>query len=317
MSTKSNNQGRAYEYACLITLKQEIEKCRPTHIEENSSYTSALHAWNTLDADTQTTYLRSSLVATEAIFEMEPRILENDKNVLELSIQKDERGKVVDVRDIIIIRRNIAWEIGLSLKHNHFAVKHSRLSHTLDFSQSWYGIPCSQQYWNDVTPIFNYLKECKSQKLPFSSIAHKETTIYTPVLDAFINEILRQYKSDTSIPSKFVEYLLGKFDFYKVVSVDAKHQTLIQTFNTHGTLNQNSKAQKAKVKVPIASLPTRIVSLDYKPKSSTTVELYMDGGWQFSFRVHSAKTICEPSLKFDVQIIGMPIQIISITALWK
>ncbi|MEG2575602.1 MAG: HaeIII family restriction endonuclease [Christensenella sp.] len=43
----------------------------------------------------------------------------------------------------------------------------------------------------------------------------------------------------------------------------------------------------------------------------------MDGGWQFSFRIHNAATLVEPSLKFDVQIIGMPVTIISINCTWN
>ena len=31
-----------------------------------------------------------------------------------------------------------------------------------------------------------------------------------------------------------------------------------------------------------------------------------DNGWQFSFRVHNAEKHVTPSLKFDIQIEGMP-----------
>ncbi len=44
MSNKSNNQGRAYEFAYLITLFEEISKIRPAKIEENSSYFAAKRA---------------------------------------------------------------------------------------------------------------------------------------------------------------------------------------------------------------------------------------------------------------------------------
>jgi len=80
---------------------------------------------------------------------------------------------------------------------------------------------------------------------------------------------------------------IGEFDFYKVISVDNKRMTQINTFNMHGTLNKPGK-HKPKDTAPIVPLPTRIVSLDFKPNSTNTVELYMDGGWQFSFRIHNA-----------------------------
>ena len=33
---------------------------------------------------------------------------------------------------------------------------------------------------------------------------------------------------------------------------------------------------------------TRIVSFEYKSDSKNTLELYFDGNWQFSFRIHNA-----------------------------
>ena len=48
------------------------------------------------------------------------------------------------------------------------------------------------------------------------------------------------------------------------------------------------------------------MALEFKPGSTNTVEMFLDNGWQLSFRIHSASTKVEPSLKFDVQFIGMP-----------
>lgn len=80
----------------------------------------------------------------------------------------------------------------------------------------------------------------------------------------------------------------------------------------HGQLNRASKTIKPQIHIPVACLPTRIVNLEFKPNSTNTVELYMDGGWQFSFRIHNAATNVETSLKFDIQIVGMATTIITI-----
>lgn len=48
MSSKSNDQGRAYEYICLHSLHDEISAIRKSRIIHNSSYDAAEHAWNTL-----------------------------------------------------------------------------------------------------------------------------------------------------------------------------------------------------------------------------------------------------------------------------
>ncbi len=74
------------------------------------------------------------------MYELEPLILENDNDTLSLSLQTDNQGQDGDVRDVLIVRKGIDWEIGLSIKHNHFAVKHSRLSKKLDFVKKWESI---------------------------------------------------------------------------------------------------------------------------------------------------------------------------------
>ena len=74
----------------------------------------------------------------------------------------------------------------------------------------------------------------------------------------------------------------------------------------YGTLNQPSKIQKPSLRVPTMELPTTLLYVNFKPDSKTTVIMSFDNGWQFSFRIHNAKDTVEPSLKFDVQIIGMP-----------
>lgn len=317
MTSKSNDQGRAYEFACLQALFEEISKIRPTKIEMTDGYSAAKNAWDLMDEHIQAIYEESALAAVETLFELEPLIIEDGNDELLLKIQQDSKGEEGDVRDILIIRRNIEWEIGLSLKHNHFAVKHSRLGRSLDFGEKWFGISCSQEYWDEIRPIFDYLADEKAKGSNWSDLPAKADDVYVPLLKAFINEVKRSNEKDSSIPQRMVEYLLGAFDFYKVVSVDNERVTQIQTFNLHGTLNQASSKETPKIKIPVASLPTRIVSLDFKPGSNTTVELYMDGGWQFSFRIHSAATKVETSLKFDVQIIGRPAAIIDIECKWK
>ena len=137
------------------------------------------------------------------------------------------------------------------------------------------------------------------------------------MLNAFIEELRDAYANHKELPQKMVEYLLGEYDFYKIISIDNKRLTQINSFNLHGTLNQNGKRRKATSSIPRILLPTRIVSLGFKPDSDNTVELYMDGGWQFSFRIHNASTMVESSLKFDIQIIGMPTTIVTISCSWK
>ena len=297
---------------------EEISKVRPAKIEENNSYFAAERAWNTLTESEKTMYKISALAGVNTIFDLEPLILDDSDDELELKIQSDDKGKEGDVRDVLIIRRGIEWEIGLSVKHNHFAVKHSRLSKNLDFGKKWYGINCSKQYWRDIKPIFDYL-DCEKQKgSKWSDLPNKEHDVYVPLLNAFKGELERQsLLFGRDIPKLMVEYLLGKFDFYKVIGIDSKKIIQIQSYNLRGTLNRQGNMRKRSIELPITTLPTRIISIGYKPDSKNTLELYLDGGWQFSFRIHNASTKVESSLKFDIQIIGMPTTIVSIDRRWK
>lgn len=306
MSSKSNDQGRAYEYICLHTLNNAIGRIRNSEIEKNSCYEAAEHAWNTLSGAEKALYTLSAKSTIDTIFALEPNIIEKENDVLKLYIQSDEHGEVADVRDIIIQRKDIVWEIGLSIKHNHMAVKHSRLGKVLDFGEKWYGIKCSYDYWNEVKPIFDFLDVEKSKGTYFRDLNSKEDDVYVPLLNAFMREVKKQVENDSSIPRKLVEYLLSKYDFYKVISIDSQRITTIQSFNMYGTLNLPSKTQTPTLEVPVIDLPTSLLYIGFKPKSKTTVIMSFDNGWQFSFRIHNAKDIVESSLKFDIQIAGIP-----------
>lgn len=317
MSNQSNDRGRAYEYIFINTLSSEINKIRPAEVVHNSSYQAALRSWEHMTEGFQNLLMKSAMAAVGTIFDLEPMILEMSPDILKLSIQADSRGREGDVRDIVISRSDVQWEIGLSLKHNHFAVKHSRLAKSLDFGAKWFGIPCSEQYWHEVKPIFDYLREQKAEHKKWAELPSKEQTVYVPLLRAFINEVLRSNAKDPSVPQKMVEYLLGEFDFYKVISIDRKQITQIQSFNLHGTLNQPSENGFPKSTMERTLLPTKIVSFDFKTDSTTTVELYLDGGWQFSFRIHNASTKVETSLKFDIEIMKDPTTIAYIDCPWR
>ena len=206
MSTRSNDQGRAYEYAWMKTLYKVLRERRKTRIVDNSSLHANAKAWTLIDEKTQQTFIISAEFAIDAVLEMEPRMSENE---LVLEFQKDGAGIKGDVRDIVVRRDNIKWEIGLSIKHNHDAVKHSRLSYKLNFGKEWFDMPCSDAYWNAVTPIFDMLKNEKDKGTKWSEITEKDEKVYVPLLQAFIDEVNRAYEKDKDMPRKMIEYLIG------------------------------------------------------------------------------------------------------------
>ena len=312
---RSDSFGRAFEYICIQSLEAEISKVRPVTIIKNASYYQDKVAWESMDESDQSLMRKGAKAAIPTLMDLEPKIEENSGNILTLKLQADTEGIIGDVRDILIIRDDVEWIIGISVKHNNFAVKHSRLSSHLDFGSMWLDMPCSATYWEDVKPIFTPLKESRG-RVAWSQFPNKATAVYIPLLKAFMDEIKRDYQIDNSVPAKLVEYLLGKYDFYKLIGIDSEQETRLMAFNLRGTLNKSSQKKKPSRLIPVSLLPTRIVSLEMKPQSTNTAELYMDNGWQFTFRIHNASTMVEPSLKFDVQIVGMPTTIITINCAW-
>ena len=92
---------------------------------------------------------------------------------------------------------------------------------------------------------------------------------------------------------------------------------MIHTFNIHDTLNKPSKVKVSAITVPVIDLPTELVAIKFKSGSNNTVEMYLNNGWQLSFRIHNASSKVEQSLKFDVQFIGMPVSILNLECRWK
>ena len=318
MSNKSNDNGRAFEYACIKELESSISAFRPVVINEKSIEASK-RAWLSISNEQQEKLIIASKAFIKLLFDAEPLILEYESksDIVELSINKDSDAEAGDVRDIIIKRAEISWDVGLSMKHNHFAAKHSRLSAKIDFGKKWYNLPCCDDYWARITPIFQNLCKLKEDKCAWHDMRDKETSVYMPLLDAFMHEIDRANKLDCQIPQRLISYLLGIKDFYKVVSVDRKELTEFQCFNLRGELNKNGRNCKAKVIIPVADLPNEIISLRIKPNSTNTVEMFLNNGWSLSFRIHNASTIVEPSLKFDIQFVGVPSNIITINCQWN
>lgn len=317
VSTKSNDQGRAYEYAWMKALYNVLDALRETRIIENSSLTVNEKTWAAMDDEIKETFMESANAAVSTILELEPRLTEIDEDELTLEFQKDGKGIEGDVRDIVIKRENIKWEIGLSIKHKHEDAKHSRLSHKLDFGKSWYGISCSQSYWAAVNPVFERLKDGKQKGERWTDLENKEDIVYIPLLKAFMDEINRAYAIDDELPRKLIEYLIGIEDYYKIVSHDNKRLTLIHTFNVRGTLNKSSRTKISAITVPIVDLPTEIVAIKMKKDSDNTVEIYLNNGWQLSFRIHNADSKVEPSLKFAVKFEGMPPSVLHLECKWK
>lgn len=313
--------GKAYEYACVRAIVELVGQARKVHILHNSSLSVASGAWASIDAALQDTMSKSARAGIESLLQLEPKILEDGGDDLELQLQEDNRGRDGDVRDVLLLRRSIQWEIGISVKHNHSAVKHSRLSKTINFGKDWLGLDNSDEYFKEIEPVFTRLEELRSQGVAWSKVENKDRAVYVPVLRAFMEELQRlDAENPKVVTARLLEYLLGRKDFYKIISNDANRTTVLQCFNLHGTLNTPSQNRQPSLRVGGVAMPSKIYFFDFKDtnsgQSTTTIQLVMDNNWAISFRIHSARTLVEPSLKFDIQLTGVPSSMFSNSVSW-
>ncbi|MGT0092023.1 HaeIII family restriction endonuclease [Helicobacter pylori] len=307
MSDKSNNQGRAYEYAWCLALEQKLSVFKKVIVDKQNGFNACYRAYESLEKSLQERYLESAKQGVLLLLDCEPLLSEvigSSQNGITLSLQKDKLGEIGDIRDILIYFDRFC--IGLSIKHNHDAVKHSRLSKDLDFGKKWLGVGVSQNYKDTIKPLFEKLENAKKEGMLWRDFPNKEQEIYAPLLQAFKKEVLRiDENKKNKVPQKMVEYLLGKYDFYKAILLEREQKTKLEAYHFHNTLNRSVKNKPKRI-IPLSKLPTRMIYFDFKPKSFNTLELVLDEGWSFSLRIHNASSRVEPSLKFDIKLLSKP-----------
>ena len=134
---------------------------------------------------------------------------------------------------------------------------------------------------------------------------------------AFLNELQRLASEvRNEIPSKLLNYLIGRHDFYKIITLEQRKTTQVQAFNVNGTLNKRSQADVSDTKIPLLRLPSKFLDITFKNGSNSTIIVTCDNGWSLSFRIHNASTKVENSLKFDIQLIGIPSSLYVNQQLW-
>ncbi len=310
MSDKSNNQGRAYEYAWFLALEQKLSVFKKVIVDKQNGFNACYRAYESLEKSLQERYLESAKQGVLLLLDCEPLLSEvigSSQNEITLSLQKDKLGEIGDVRDILIYFDRFC--IGLSIKHNHDAVKHSRLSKDLDFGEKWLGVGVSQHYKDTIKPLFERLENAKKEGMLWRDFPNKEQEIYAPLLQAFKKEVLRIDENEKNkVPQKMVEYLLGKYDFYKAILLEREQKTKLEAYHFNNTLNRSVKNKPKRI-IPLSKLPTRMIYFDFKPKSFNTLELVLNEGWSFSLRIHNASSRVEPSLKFDIKLLSIPVSV--------
>ena len=270
--------GKAFEFAIARNLETQLNV--PIKMDRVASTAKNHYVQCNLS------YLElAAKVAVNFLCEKDSRF----STATKICILPDNKGKFGDVRDIVtvLVAGN---EIGLSAKHNNKKAKHPRISGSYDFGNEWTGFPVSSSYFKTISPIFKRLKNEELEN--WNQIPDKMDNVYLPILSAIKTEVNRLYEQNGSrFVRRFFQYLVGNIDYYKVICFE--NSVLIQSFNINGTLEWGK----------VLNQPKRIETIAMKSGSKTTLLFALSEGWKFSFRIHSAKTKIESSLKLDIEFI--------------
>lgn len=293
--------GKAFEYACLEAFKQRLTRNNmdvKTH--RTQAFLTAQEAFKALSPEYKQTYMEAAETAVKLIFPLEPK-LEHGRGTIMLSLASDSAGIKGDVRDLLCVRISDNWEIGISCKHNHAALKHPRITEAGNFGFDWTGYNCSSRFLDEIGRITKQL----DGHLRWKQIPDKQEKYYVPILRLYAEEIERLCKAHSDFPERLLGYFFGAEDFYKVISMEAERSTKVEAFNLHGTMNQPAGTHRSIYRVARLNMPKRL--LDITQKGNTTIIVTFDGGWVIKMRLHNKDDVAKPtSLAWDVNLAGMP-----------
>ena len=301
--------GKAFEYACFRKLAsfagpngEDTGEGPTTTIQVSSpQLDTAYKSYKRLDEKKQNIYNIAAHMGMIMIRKLEPMLSKAGGNIY-IILNTDSAGQAGDVRDVIAARMDQGWELGISCKHQHEALKHPRITKNCDFGSDWVDIPCSNNFINTLNEVLKPLDGSKN----WTDFPDKQSRFYVPILNAFEEE-LRRLCSEPGVPERLLKYFFGSHDFYKIIAMDRERQTKIYGFNINGTLSKADGKRKPIHKIPQLKMPTRLIEVSRKPQSRTTLLLVFDAGWTISMRLHNKDKIAKPtSLAWDVNLAGLP-----------
>lgn len=290
MATQTEN-GKAFEWAMALAV-HEISNFP---IVSSPASTTAQEKYRLISDKKRDEFSIAARLSVEHIWEKEKHRL---GDVGHITLASDVEGQTGDVIDVLITGKAT---IGISCKTNHDALKHSRLSSSIDFVKKW-GLEstgCSKEYWDSIRPLFTELQKIRQSSnhtTLWSELTDVPGNYYWPILDAFATEILRLQNQNIAgnnlLCKQLFLYLVGNQDFYKVMSHTGKVE--IQAFNFNGNLS-----------VPKMKIPEKIITIDNQNGGQYSKTIRFTNGYTINFRIHNASSRVEASLKFDIRMLGV------------
>jgi hypothetical protein len=295
--TAQQTNGKAFEWA----IGQALVELTGYNIENSRFSATAAHAFQQISQAKKDLFYRAARRAIIHILERQPIASDQSSFGGKITFSSDATGQRGDVRDVLI--HDARGVFGISCKTNHKALKHPRLSSSVDFVKKWGIHPegCSDSYWAAVKPVFAMLAEKRrgsNGALAWEELENKADTVYWPILNAWETEINRVAalgaQEQSTLCEGIIRFIVGGNDFYKVIC-KSDGRLNVQAFNFGGTLPTRQ-----------AHYPTHLLSIASVNGGTYSKTLTFNRGLSINFRIHNASSKVEPSLKFDVNAIGLP-----------
>ncbi|MCF7870059.1 MAG: HaeIII family restriction endonuclease [Candidatus Omnitrophica bacterium] len=279
----SDRNGRALEYKIIDFLisNDSVFKIKLTP-QALSDQKRDKQKYDSLPDELKSSYLRCAQIIHDWLLSIIP-----DRAIIVHKIT-DSQAKSGNVTDICIIGKK--KEINLSIKHNHFALKHQRPPTTAKWCGYAEGsaedLQFRKQYKVVVDKFLENAKRLSPNAKYFRDLNNLEETyiadkLYKPVCKLVSDTINNLCINKNNVESLF-KFLAGDGDFYKII--DMPGEVLILNFNA-------------------VSLPESVQAITEK---KNYVNLSFSNGWRLSMRLHTASSKLGRSLKFDTQARKLP-----------
>lgn len=301
--SKNTDRGYGFEFAC-VDVGSRILNCSIDAGTQAWLDSKGITHFRALSGKEQQSMTKAAEKLFETLVQIEPWVDEGEVVIERVR----SKGGITDVRDILIKRvKNgvLKKEIGVSLKSNHDALKHQRISPKIDVGQKWLGVASEKHQLERVKSIFKEFKKyCNENDVErYSELEEntKDMLLYSPICQyvAGLFEEVFNGPNGREATQHFLRYLIGSEDFYKARANFKDRELIIDSFNIRGSLKKGKM-----LKMPQRCLDVEIQDSDrgYPNK----INVVLDNGWEINLRVHNASSRIETSLKWDSQLVGIP-----------
>lgn len=282
MSTESDFRGRSFEYLIATSMCNQMK----------GKFTARATADNDRDAEKFKMLDEGTREDLSHAASAVPGILDG----LGFEIRNpvidrlpDDVAKGGDPTDIRIVSEGFG--LHLSIKNNHFALKHQRPNSLMQQLGLEKGSPLDKVYRSRLKSVYgafdNAVREMAPRATTFECLKNTcpgciEEKLYGPVC-RIVCETLNSMSDKVEYATRYFRFLVGRTDFLKIIHHGGK--IIVEDFSS-------------------IAMPRTFVA--EQQSDEKYIGVCFDNGWRIMMRLHTASSRFSrgktPSLKFDTQL---------------